>query len=349
MIRLYLVALSILLAALTLQAQDHSDRLLVCNKADNSVSIFDPRSRKELAVLPTGDGPHEIAISPDGRTAVVSDYGAQKPGNTLTVIAIAEARVTKTIRLAGKRNAADGTTAEFDYLRPHGIQFTTRHHVVVTSERARRLAQVDLQRGTVLTDWSTPQTTMHMVALGPRRWFAAATSIREGSVAIFDLLSAKRQPPQIVATGEGAEGLAVNPKSREIWVGNRAADTISVVDPEKAEVAATLATDAFPFRIVFTPNGELALVSCAEGGTVEIWNAASRQRIAAISIADDGSEQGALPMGLCVDPEGKLCYVACGRGEFVAVLDIAAAEVVDRMRARRGPDGIGYARIATKK
>ena len=46
--------------------------LVVLNKAEASASLLDVATGHEIARLPTGDGPHEAAISPDGRTAVVA-------------------------------------------------------------------------------------------------------------------------------------------------------------------------------------------------------------------------------------------------------------------------------------
>lgn len=316
------------------------DRLLVANKAEHTVSIFDVATRKELVRLPTGEGPHEVAVSDDGRTAVVSDYGAQKPGSTLTVIDLVASKVLRTIELS----FADGEERKL-LLRPHGLQFVARHEVAVTSERARRLAIVDIAAGVVRRTVTTPQTTMHMVAAGTDRQRLAATSIREGSVALFDLREGAAASPKIVPTGEGAEGLAVHATKGEVWVGNRAANTASVVSLETAEVIAELPTADFPFRMVFTPDGKLLLVSCAEGGVVQLFDVDKRAAVGAIDIHGDSSELSALPMGLCVDPEGLRCYVACGRGEFIAVLDLRERTVVARLPAGRGADGIVYARV----
>ena len=49
--------------------------LLVANKSEASVSLFRTPGYRLLAKLPTGEGPHEVAVSPDGRHALVSDYG----------------------------------------------------------------------------------------------------------------------------------------------------------------------------------------------------------------------------------------------------------------------------------
>lgn len=317
-----------------------TDRLLVCNKAEHTLSIFAPAERRELAALPTGEGPHEVAVSPDGRLAVVSDYGAQRPGSTLTVVDVAAAAVLRTIDLVGPDDER--------YLRPHGVQFVGERRVVVTSEAARRLLCVDVDRGVVLHTWLTPQTTMHMVAVTRDGRTAAASSVRDGDVVFFDLATppaaggAAPRPP--IATGEGAEGIAVHPQRAEAWVGNRAADTLSVVDGTTGAVVATLATGRFPFRVAFTPDGARALVTCADGGELMVFDAGARRLAAEVSIHGDVSEQSAMPMGVVSDPDGRFAYVACGRGEFVAVVDLAAGTVVDRLRARKGPDGIAYAR-----
>jgi YVTN family beta-propeller protein len=44
----------------------------------------------------------------------------------------------------------------------------------------------------------------------------------------------------VIPTGEGAEGIAVSPDGSEVWVVNRVAGTISVVDTASLKVAATI-------------------------------------------------------------------------------------------------------------
>ncbi|HEX5052313.1 MAG TPA: YncE family protein [Planctomycetota bacterium] len=328
-------------------APSHVDRLLVCNKADASLSIFDPVTRHEVAVVRTGIGPHEVAIAPDGRTAIVSDYGAQKPGSTLTVVDVVAGAALRTIELTYKENDAEGAPQPKSLLRPHGIQFVARDRLVFTSESARRLVLLDLTTDTVRCTWATPQSTMHMVALNADHTRAAATSIRDGNVALFDLGEAgATKPPAIVPAGEGSEGLAIAPRTGDVWVGNRAANTLTVVDGKTGVPSQPIATGDFPFRIAFTPDGNQALVSCAESGDVQVFDAAERKLVQSISIHADASELSAMPMGICTDPDGRFAYVACGRGEFVAVIDLRRGTVEDRIVARAGPDGIGYARFA---
>jgi YVTN family beta-propeller protein len=290
-----------------------------------------------------GTGPHEVAVSPDGRTAVVCNYGDQRPGDSLTVIDVAAAKAVRTIEL----ERTDGGAGR-SWLRPHGIQFLPGGgRVVVTSEQARRLLVVDLESGKVVTALPTAQRTLHMVALAEDGRTAFGASIGDGTLGVFALeTAAEPAPARLLETGDGAEGIAVRPGSGEIWVTNRAADTVSVVDKEgKAEVA-ELEAASFPIRVAFTPDGARALVSCAEAGVVQVFDCKKRELAGTIVLGGDKTELSPLPIGVCVQPDGRFAWVACQRGEFLAVIDLQTLALVDRVPARRGPDGMAFARIA---
>lgn len=64
--------------------------VVVVNKQGNDASFIDLESGKIVASAPTGIGPHELVVSPDGRLAVVTNYGGGS-ANTLTVFDIASA------------------------------------------------------------------------------------------------------------------------------------------------------------------------------------------------------------------------------------------------------------------
>lgn len=97
--------------------------LIVLNKSDAQASIVDIASGKIVKTYPTGDGPHEVAVSPDGRTAVVGNYGAQVPGNSLTVIDLSGREASRAITLG-------------EYRRPHGIVWLKDGRRVLVSNAA---------------------------------------------------------------------------------------------------------------------------------------------------------------------------------------------------------------------
>src|SRR5204862_4129847 len=70
----------------------------------------DPATMKVEAKIPTGEGPHEVAASEDGKVAVVCNYGTgPNPGTTLSIVDVAARREIRRLTLPG-------------LLRPHGIQ-----------------------------------------------------------------------------------------------------------------------------------------------------------------------------------------------------------------------------------
>src|SRR2546423_13147127 len=91
-----LVASALLLAALA-RAQS-GERLLVLNKEDATLAIVDLASGKVMGSVPTGEGPHELVASADGKTAFASNYGTgTAPGHTISMIDVTGMRELRRI------------------------------------------------------------------------------------------------------------------------------------------------------------------------------------------------------------------------------------------------------------
>src|SRR5262245_11986867 len=85
-----------------------SSYLVVLAKADATALVIEPNSGHVRDTFETGVGPHEVAVSRDGRYAVVSDYGDKEhEGHTLTVYNLVERRRERVIDLS-------------PHVRPHG-------------------------------------------------------------------------------------------------------------------------------------------------------------------------------------------------------------------------------------
>jgi YVTN family beta-propeller protein len=232
------------------------------------------------------------------------------------------------------------------------VQFVSDHRVIVTSESSRRLLLVNLKTGHIERTWSTPQRTMRMIAVTKDGKHAAASSVADGTLVFFDLTGIKSALPSLIKTGGGAEGLAVHPITGNAWVGNRSDNTISIVSRKTGKVAKTLDTGTAPFRVAFTADHKLVLVTCAESGELMIFDAANQKLLREGSIHGDRSEQSSLPLGVVSGPDSRFAYVTCARGEFIAIVDLKTGQLIDRIDARKSPDGIAYARpreTATKR
>ena len=314
--------------------------LIVLNKSDASASLIEARTGATLATLPTGVGPHEVAVR--GSIAVVCDYGEEQPGSTLTVLDVQAGRVARTIELGRHR-------------RPHGIQFEDDgRHVIVTTEDSRSLLRVDVLAGVVTDTWSTDQDVSHMVVLTPDHSRAFVANIGSGTVTAIDLREGEVLAQ--IPTGRQAEGLAVTPDGSEVWVGNRAEDTITILDARSLEVEATLSCGQFPIRIAITPDGVHALVSNARSGDVAVFDVEGRRelrripmRLTAAETEDrlfDGFGDSPVPVGILVRPDGARAYVANTNADVVTEIDLETWSVVGRIVAGRQPDGLGWSTSA---
>jgi len=322
--------------------------LVVLNKAEATASLIDLASGRITATVKTGEGPHEVAIRPDGERAVVSNYGTEdRPGSTLTVIDLRAGRSMKTLSLGRLR-------------RPHGIRFLPGgRELLVTAEESHALAVVDADTGRVVRTIATGQEVSHMVAVAPDGKRAYVANIGSGSVTVVDLVAGR--VVRHIATGAGSEGVAVAPDGRSLWVTARDADRVAVVDARTLEVVARLPAPSFPIRVQITADGRWALVSCARTGELRVFDAARRTEVARLAMpAGSASGKGRLfgdrfgaspvPIGIVIPPgpPGR-AYVASAHADEVVVIDLASRRIVDHLRAGREPDGLGWSPVAVAR
>ena len=330
-----LIASVLFLTASAAAAQQPA--LVVLNKAEASASIISLADGRTIATMPVGDGPHEVAISPDGRWAVAANYGGRTAGNSLTVLDLQTRRPVRTIDLAR-------------YARPHGIAWLPDgKRVVVTSEQARALVVVDVPNGRIDKAISTGQPG-HLVTLsrdGHRAWTA---NIATGSMSLVDL--DRGAVVKTVVTGKGPEGHDVSPNGRELWAADRTLNRITVLDATTLDSLASIPTGEFPNRVHFTPDGKLVLVSNIRSGTVDVIDAATRQPVDHISFTFDSTQAnptmlGAMgrspqPEGILIAPDGKRAWIALSAMNRLAEVDLSTRKVVRYLTTGQEPDGMGY-------
>lgn len=323
----------------------HAATLIVANKAEATVSLVDLASGKVAATLPVGNGPHEVAVSPDGRLALIANYGTgPQPGSTLTLIDVPAAKVVKTIDLGA-------------YRRPHGMVFLGNNRALITSEASKSLLEVNIQSGKVVRSLRTGQEISHMVAGTPDGSRAFVANIRSGSITAFDLKARKKIAD--VQTGAGAEGIAVTPDGRQVWVTNREADTVAVVDASSLKIVKIIEAAAFPIRAEVTPDGKRVLVSLAKSGDLAVFSTAEpalerRVKLEAAPAADRAGRlmtqfgDSSLPIGIEIAPDGRRAYVAHANADQISIVDLAEGKRVGFLTAGKEPDGMGMSPLDVK-
>lgn len=308
-----------LTAADTVRGVPEGALLLVANKQEASLSIIEVESGKLLATVPTGQGPHEVAVTGNGRFAVVANYGAQAPGNTLTVVDL-------------RTRAPVGTIDLGEYRRPHGIVVLPGDSLVlVTSEASRSVVLVALEGG-VRGAIATGAAGSHMVAVTAdgRRGYTA--NVGSGSITELDIpggVSARTLP-----VAPATEGIAVTPDGREVWVGSNGAHTVTIVDTRTWKAVDTLPAAGLPYRVAISPDGRTAVVPAPQAGVVRIFDVPTRRERAVLAF------EGAGPVGSTITADGAYVFVALQGSNEAAMVDLKSGKEVRRFATGAGPDGI---------
>ena len=276
--------------------------LLVANRSGGSISFIDFPTKIEVARLPIGPFiPHEVAVSPDGRLALTAEYGPEnRHGQHVVLIDIPESRIMGRLDLGPKS-------------RPHSVVFhPDRRHAVVTLQSSDRIAVIDLQAMKVVRTLPTGGREGHMVRLSPDGSRAYVTSRgAEGTLSVIFLN--EDRSPVVIPTGRGAEGIAVTPDGREVWVPNRHEETISVVDTAALKVVATLPSRLAAGRVEIGANG-LAIVPNGGAGRIvpqylRLYDVKARKTLGEVPLRDGTPQDGNFgvlivgDMGFVSDPD----------------------------------------------
>jgi YVTN family beta-propeller protein len=307
--------------------------LVVLNKSDHQAVLVDPETLSIVCTLATGTGPHEAAVSPDGRTVYVANYGAYRlfregeapqleRGHTISVIDTAARAVVHTIDLG-------------DFAMPHGMHVSRDGALLwVTCEGARAVIEIDTRTRAIVRDWKTDQEISHMLVPTPDERKLYVANIRSGTCTVIERASgAVRSLP----TGAGAEGIDVSPDGREVWVTNRAAGTIAIIDVATDTIAATLdAGGEFPIRARFTPDGREVWVTCMRSHVVHVFDAKTRGILARIAVKEH-------PIGIQMSPGGRTAFIASTNANYITVVDVRKREVTGGFTPGEEPDGMAWA------
>ena len=310
-------------AASWAQMPTPSPALLVLDKEDAMLSIIDPGTLKTVAQIPTGEGPHEIAASDDGKLAFVANYGGRTPGNTISVMDLVAQKELHRVDLGALR-------------RPHGITFA-EGKVWFTAEQNRLIARYDPAANQI--DWmlGIGQNGTHMLLFSKDRSLLFTSNIDSDSITLLQ----RGADPSVwnathVSVGKGPEGGDISPDGREYWAANSGDGTVSIVDMATRKAVQTVDIHTKRSnRLKFTLDGKMVLVSDLGGNELIVLDAASRKEIKRLNL-------GRQPEGVLIAPDGAHAYVAVAGEKNVAVLDLKTLEVSARIPTGAGPDGMAW-------
>ena len=319
-----LFSASLLGSAISAQTQTPSPALLVLNKAANSLAIVDPATEQVAARVDTGEGPHEVATSGDGKLAFVTNYGAKTPGNSLSVIDLVTQKEIHRVDLGSLG-------------RPHGILFADGK-VYFTAELNKLIARYDPDTNQV--DWilGIGQNRTHMLVRTKYLNEIFTSNVDSDTVTAIEKSSDPSGWKETdISVGKSPEGIDISPDDKEVWAANSGDGSVSVIETATGKVTHTFNVHTkHSNRLKFTNDGKLVLISDPATDELIIVDAATKKIVKQLNV-------GRGPGGILIAPGGERAYVALAGDNAVAVIDLHKLEIAERIPTGPGPDGMAWA------
>jgi YVTN family beta-propeller protein len=320
-----LSTLALLVALLTLvaHAQRTGARLLVLNKEDATLAIVDPESGTVLGRVPTGQQPHELVVSTDGRTAFASNYGSgPAPGRSISMIDLASQKEVRRIDVS-------------PLSRPHGLAFSGGK-LYFTAEADKKIARYDPATDKIDWQFETGQSTTHMVLPSQDGRTFFTSNIGSDSVSMIEQVAGGQWAQTVIVVGKGPEGIDLSPNGRELWSAHSRDGGVSVINVATRKVTRTIAAGTRRSnRIKLTPDARYALVTDLDAGELVVLDAVA----GTVSIRVPLGKQ---VEGVLIAPDGARAFVAVNGDNQVAVVDLKTWRVTKRLSVGTGPDGMAW-------
>jgi YVTN family beta-propeller protein len=300
-------------------------RFVVVQKLSGTVGFYDSAGQ-HISDTKVGQHPHEMALSPDGKTLYVSDNGVvwmtenADGENTVSVVDMATRKRTAVIDL--------GT-----FRRPHGIAVDPKTgHVLVTTEKPNALLIVDPATRKVLKSIDVKGAAPHMVMLSADSQWAFTSDSNSGD------LSAIRPDTgsvTLIPAGKRPQGQAFSPDHKTLYVTFADEKSIGIFDLSKMAFVGRVTTGRTPVRVAVTPDGKTLVYALQEANAVGFADVAARKETGQV-------DAGGPTMSISLSHDGKTAYTGIQEQDKIVAISVADRKIVQTFSTPRGagPDPV---------
>ncbi len=306
--------------------------LLVVNQGDYTMSIIDPATGRTLDAVHTGSVTghgHEVATSPNGRTAYVPIYGntgVGKPGTNgknILVIDVASHKIIGNI--------------EFPHgVRPHLPVFDARRNVLyVTTELDHSISIVDPRTLKLVGSVPTGQAESHMFTMSHDGKRGYTANVGPGTVSVLDM--AKRKVVTIIPISHNTQRISISPDNSMVFTSDQTKPQLAVIDTASNQIKTWVPLPGMGYGTAPTRNGKWLLVAIPEVNGVAVVN------LHTLKVARTVQTCGA-PQEILMQPGNPaIAYVSCMSTHNVGVLNLSNWTMQKTIDAGNKPDGLGWA------
>ncbi|MEK8050829.1 YncE family protein [Ideonella sp. DXS22W] len=287
--------------------------IFVLNSLDATISVIDQATFTERKRIPTGKEPHHLYLTPDEKSLLV----ANALSNSLTFVDPVTAEVQRTltgivdpyqlrfspdmkwfVTAANRLDHIDlyrwepADTAQPLKLAKRIAAPKTPSHLTIDSKStvvysslqdSDELIAIDL--ATQAVRWKVKTGKMPAdVYLTPddKRLFVGLTG--DKVVEIYDLTVSPARLLQRLPTGDGAHAFRSRGDGKHLFVSNRVANTISMIDTQAVRVVAELPGPSGPDCMELLADGKTLLLSSRWAGKMSVIDVEARKVLRQVSV-----------------------------------------------------------------
>jgi DNA-binding beta-propeller fold protein YncE len=321
---------SLSVAAMSAQGQAKAQpMLLVANQHSQDLSLIDPSAGKQIAAVPVeGITGHEVAASPDGKTAYVPIYGnagVGKPGTDGSTLAV--------IDLAGRKVVG---TVDFRHgVRPHCAVYDKNSGMLyVTTELDKTISIIDPKTLKIVGAVPTGQEQSHMLALSKDGKKGYTANVGPGTVSVLDMKA--RKTLAIIPISGNTQRIAVSRDDSMVFTADQTKPQLAVIDTATNKVKMWVALPAVGYGTAPTVDGRWLLVAMRDVKGVAVVDLKTMKVVRTIDVPGGPSQ-------VLVSEDGKKAYVACNFADQVAVIDLPGWKMERVIDAGKFADGMAWA------
>lgn len=308
------------------------ENLIAVDKVANKVRFYDTALRETKVIDVAEPCVHELALSPDRRTAFIPLYGAgiygnnKQPNNKVLVIDLPRQEIADVIDLG-------------EYVAPHGMAAMRDGTLWVTCDIPNKLLCIDpaappAQR--IVAAYDNPAKGGHLIEKLPDE-SKLYVSAKEGPLGVFDLTrraftaTVPLATPGVTAgNGSGSEGLTPSPDGKALLVLDNDRMDLRVIDTATDREIDRIPLSPYVFtnpkrsrlaKLAFSRDGRHLVVTSYAGALAWVLDASDYRTQTCIPLAKG-------PMGIVFPPNNRTVLVSSHDSGIITCIDLAERRAI---------------------
>ncbi|MBA3831137.1 MAG: PD40 domain-containing protein [Chthoniobacterales bacterium] len=279
-------------------------RLAILNKLEDTLDFFDLQKRRFIGAIPLPPHPHELCLSPDGKTAYASIYGDGVYGNNVHPgheVVVVDLFTMKSV----------GVIDTKPYSAPHSMAIHPDGSLFVSCDKSNATLVIDPSSGQIIKAIQMPSHGGHFLTMTHD---GAKVYVSNKDTAFLSVIDAStRRVSGRVEVVEGSEGIALSPDGKRLYAMSHMGSPL----PNKNRPT------GLSFYVIDTASDAVI------------------QQVSLPELSDKPMEVDP-ESRICATPDGKYLLVSAFKWDAVVIVDVATLTPIKTLMVEAEPMYIDF-------